>query len=95
VKFINEGDDCDEEDDTVFEVALTKWLEEKLDEMITKISWPPKSEESIALKKELDTVLYGRFINVVVLKLYMYVVSYYVYVFYKLIIKILFLNCIF
>jgi len=63
--------------------------------MITKISWPPKSEESIALKKELDTVLYGRFINVVVLKLYMYVVSYYVYVFYKLIIKILFLNCIF
>jgi len=71
VKFINEGDDCDEEDDTVFEVALTKWLDGKLDDkMITKISWPPKSEQSIALKKELDARLSWPTYNVVVLKFY-------------------------
>jgi len=54
-------------------ILYLKWprLEGKLDdEMITKISWPPKSEQSIALKKELDARPSWPVYNVVVLNFY-------------------------
>lgn len=71
IKFINESEDCDEEDNTLLEVGLTKWLREKShNEKITKISWPPRSEQGIALKKELDAHSSWPIYNVVVLKLY-------------------------
>lgn len=38
--------------------------------MVTKISWPPKSEQGIALKRELDTHPSWPIYNVVVLKFY-------------------------
>ncbi|EZA50973.1 hypothetical protein X777_10601 [Ooceraea biroi] len=56
IKFINDNEDYNEEDDTLFEVGLTKWLAEKVhDDMSTKMSWPPRSEQGIAFKRKLDT----------------------------------------
>lgn len=56
MKFVNEDVDCDEEDDAFFEVGLTKWLKELDDENNAKISWPPKSEQSTAIKKQTDAL---------------------------------------
>lgn len=70
IQFINENEDCDEEDDTLFEVGLTKWLVEKLNERITKISWSPRTEQGIALKRELDVHPSWPIFNVIILKLY-------------------------
>lgn len=55
MKFLNEDVDCDEEDDSIFEVGLTKWLKELDDENNAKISWP-KSEQSTAIKKQTDAL---------------------------------------
>lgn len=75
MKFINEDVDCDEdvncdEDDSLFEVGLTKWLKQLDEETNIKISWPPKSEQSTAIKKEADALPSWPIYNVIVLKLY-------------------------
>lgn len=70
VKFINEDVYCNEEDDSLFEVGLTKWLKQLDKETNTKISWPPKSEQSTAIKKEADALPSWPIYNVTVLKFY-------------------------
>lgn len=70
MKFVNEDVDCDEEDDSLFEVGLTKWLKELDDENNAKISWPPKSEQSTAIKKQTDALPSWPIYNVTVLKSY-------------------------
>ncbi|XP_029173429.1 uncharacterized protein LOC114942272 isoform X2 [Nylanderia fulva] len=70
LKFINEDVDCDEEDDSLFEVGLIKWLKQLDEETNAKISWPPKSEQSTAIKKEIDALPSWPIYNVTVLKCY-------------------------
>lgn len=70
VKFINEDDMCDDEDDALFEVGLTKWLGDIDDKIKTNISWPPRSIQSVALKKEMNASLLWPEYNVVVLRFY-------------------------